>query len=72
MHILPPFPTFAHDLSANTKSNSYEEEEYRTKEASDVYTSSKNQKLVALALEYHVYYSRDQVANLPIAGYLHS
>jgi hypothetical protein len=40
-------------------SNSYKEEEYRIKEALDIYISSKNQKLVALALEYHVYYSRD-------------
>jgi hypothetical protein len=40
-------------------SNSYEEEEYRIKEALEVYASGKNQKLAALAREYHIYYSRD-------------
>jgi hypothetical protein len=38
--------------------NSYEEEEHRIKEALDVYTSSKNQKLAALAREYRVPYYR--------------
>jgi hypothetical protein len=71
MQKIPPFTTFAPNLSATTMSNSYTKEEDQISKALEAYQSSKNQKL--LLWRANIAYTTRAPRELipPYTNYLH-